>query len=96
MRITLLAGRAHQKHTEGGDFRQAACRALRNGLRKARCLLLEPYFSFTLEVPLSSLGRAMSDIQRMNGSFEHPVTEGETGILTGSAPVPPCRIIKER
>ncbi len=87
MRITLLAGRAHQKHTEGGDFRQAACRALRNGLRKARCLLLEPYFSFTLEVPLSSLGRAMSDIQRMNGSFEHPLTEGETGILTGSAPV---------
>lgn len=87
MRISLIAGRAHQKHTEGGDFRQATYRALRQGLRKAQCVLLEPYFAFTMELPTEHLGRAMSDIQRMQGSFDTPVTKGERSILTGSAPV---------
>lgn len=87
MRISLIAGRAHRKHTEGGDFRQATYRALRQGLRKAKCVLLEPYFAFTMELPTELLGRAMSDIQRMQGSFDTPVTKGERSILTGSAPV---------
>lgn len=87
MKITLLTGRAHLKHTEGGDFRQAVYRALRQGLMQSKSVLLEPVFSFTLEVPTEQLGRAMSDIQRMHGSFEGPVSEGENSILTGSAPV---------
>lgn len=91
MKITLLAGRAHLKHTEGGDFRQATYRALRQGLMQCESILLEPVFSFILEVPLEQLGRAMSDIQRMSGSFEPPVTEGETAVLTGSAPVSAMR-----
>ena len=86
MKITLLTGRAHLKHTEGGDFRQATYRALRQGLMQSESVLLEPVFSFTLEVPTEQLGRAMSDIQRMHGSFDSPVTEGENSILTGSAP----------
>lgn len=91
MKITLLAGRAHLKHTEGGDFRQATYRALRQGLMQCESVLLEPIFSFTLEIPLEQLGRAMSDIQRMCGSFDPPVTEGETAVLTGSAPVSAMR-----
>ena len=91
MRITLLAGRAHQKHTEGGDFRQATYRAVRQGLRSSKSILLEPVFSFTLELPTENLGRAMSDVQRMYGSFETPVTEGESSVLTGSAPVATMR-----
>ena len=91
MKVTLLAGRAHLKHTEGGDFRQATYRALRQGLMQCESVLLEPVFSFTLEVPLEQLGRAMSDIQRMCGSFDPPVTEGETAVLTGSAPVSAMR-----
>lgn len=91
MRILLIAGKAHQKHTEGGDFRQATYRAVRQGLRKSRSILLEPYFAFTLELPTEMLGRAMSDVQRMYGSFEVPVTEGETSILKGSAPVATMR-----
>ena len=87
MRITLTAGRAHLKHTEGGDFRQATYRAVRQGLKKACSILLEPYYSFTLEVPQESVGRAMSDIQKMNGVFDPPVLDGETAVLTGSAPV---------
>ena len=87
MKITLLAGRAHLKHTEGGDFRQATYRALRQGLMQSESVLLEPVFAFTLEIPTEQLGRAMADIQRMHGSFESPVTEGENSILTGSAPV---------
>jgi len=87
MRITLIAGRAHQKHTEGGDFRQATYRALRQGLMQCESVLLEPVFSYTLEVPAEQLGRAMSDIQRMHGSFDSPMTEGENSILTGSVPV---------
>ena len=86
MKITLIAGRAHQKHTEGGDFRQATYRALRQGLMQCESILLEPVFHYTLEVPAEQLGRAMSDIQKMHGSFENPVTEGEHSILTGSVP----------
>ena len=86
IRITLLSGRAHLKHTEGGDFRQATYRALRQGLMRGKSVLLEPIFSFTLEVPTGQLGRAMSDIQRMHGSFDDPLTEGDRSILTGSAP----------
>ncbi|MBE5884083.1 MAG: GTP-binding protein [Lachnospiraceae bacterium] len=91
MRILLIAGRAHLKHTEGGDFRQATYRAVRQGLRRSQSILLEPVFGFTLELPTENLGRAMSDIQRMHGSFDTPVTEGDTSILTGSAPVATMR-----
>ncbi len=87
MRILLIAGRAHQKHTEGGDFRQATYRAVRQGLRKSRSILLEPVFSFSLEVPTEMLGRAMSDIKRMHGDFEVPETKDNISILTGTAPV---------
>jgi len=91
MRITLLTGRAHLKHTEGGDFRQATYRALRQGLMQCDSVLLEPVFDFTLEVPGDQLGRAMSDIQRMCGSFDPPVAEGNTFVLTGKAPVSAMR-----
>ncbi|MCR5754191.1 MAG: TetM/TetW/TetO/TetS family tetracycline resistance ribosomal protection protein [Acetatifactor sp.] len=91
MRILLIAGRAHQKHTEGGDFRQACYRAVRNGLRKGKSVLLEPVFSFTLELPVENLGRAMSDIQRMYGKFDTPVTKENTAVLTGTAPVATMR-----
>lgn len=87
MRITLIAGRAHQKHTEGGDFRQATYRAVRQGLREAGCRLLEPYYDFRLEIPQENTGRAMADLDRMQGTFEPPVQEGERMILSGSAPV---------
>lgn len=87
MKITLAAGRAHLKHTEGGDFRQATYRAVRQGLKQAESVLLEPYYEFRLEVPQQMVGRAMSDIERMYGEFENPQTEGEMSVLTGSAPV---------
>lgn len=87
MKITLLAGRSHLKHTEGGDFRQATYRALRQGLRKAESILLEPWYEFRLEVPQGSAGRAMGDIQRMNGALEDPETAGENVVLSGRAPV---------
>ena len=87
MRITLISGRAHQKHTEGGDFRQATYRAVRQGLREAGCQLLEPYYAFRLEVPGENVGRAMSDLERLKGTFEAPRLEGEMAVLTGSAPV---------
>ena len=87
MRITLLTGRAHIKHTEGGDFRQATYRAVRQGLRKAKSQLLEPYYEFRLEVPSEQVGRSMTDIQKMLGEFDPPKTEGEMTVLTGSAPV---------
>ena len=86
MKITLVSGRAHIKHTEGGDFRQATYRAVRQGLRLAGTVLLEPWYDFTLEVPSGSVGRAMSDIQRMCGRFGPPEQEGETAILRGSVP----------
>ena len=87
MHITLTAGKAHQKHTEGGDFRQATYRAVRQGLKKAESVLLEPYYSYRLEIPIDMVGRAMTDIQHMNGNFDTPFQDGETAILTGSAPV---------
>lgn len=87
IKITLVNGRAHQKHTEGGDFRQATYRAVRQGLKKAKSILLEPVYEFQLEVPSDSIGRAMADIQRMNGSFQPPEMDGEFTILKGKAPV---------
>ena len=87
VKITLLAGRAHLKHTEGGDFRQATYRAVRQGLMEARSILLEPWYTFRLEMPAPQVGRAMSDIQRMGGDCEPPETTGELTVLTGSAPV---------
>ena len=87
MRITLTAGRGHLKHTEGGDFREATYRAVRQGLRSAQSVLLEPYYDFQLELPAENLGRALSDIQRMDGSFEAPELKGETAQLRGRAPV---------
>ena len=91
MKITLAAGKAHKKHTEGGDFRQATYRAVRNGLMKADMVLLEPWFSYTIELPTENLGRAMNDIQRMHGTFEDPLTEGEMTTLTGRAPASEIR-----
>ena len=91
MNITLIAGRAHLKHTEGGDFRQATYRALRQGLMCAQSVLLEPYYDFRLELPPESLGRAMNDIGKLYGSFSPPETYGDTVVLTGSAPVSTMR-----
>lgn len=91
MKITLLAGRAHVKHTEGGDFRQATYRAVRQGLMQAESVLLEPYYAFRLAVPQENIGRAMTDLQRMDGTFDAPVTEGEFAVLTGAAPVAALR-----
>ncbi|MCI8418768.1 MAG: GTP-binding protein [Lachnospiraceae bacterium] len=87
MRLTLVSGRAHKKHTEGGDFRQATYRAVRQGLRQAESVLLEPIYAFSLEIPSEKVGRAMADIQRMQGSFSIPVQEGDRTWLRGSAPV---------
>lgn len=87
MLITLVSGRAHQKHTEGGDFRQATYRAVRQGLKKAESVLLEPYYEYRLEVPSEMVGRALSDLQRMNGTFGSPEQIGEMAVLSGEAPV---------
>ena len=84
--ITLASGRAHPKHTEGGDFRQATYRAVRQGLRSAESILLEPVYEFTLEVPTENVGRAMTDIQRMSGSFTTPEQNGEMTTISGTAP----------
>lgn len=91
MQITLLTGRAHLKHTEGGDFRQATYRAVRQGLKRARSILLEPYYEFRLEIPSEMIGRAISDIQKMQGSFGPPQVDGEMSVLTGNAPVSAMR-----
>ena len=91
VKITLIAGRAHLKHTEGGDFRQATYRAVRQGLMLAKSQLLEPWYAFRLEVPVENLGRAMTDIQRMEGSFDPPESGEETAVLTGFAPVSTMR-----
>lgn len=91
MKITLAAGRAHLKHTEGGDFRQATYRAVRQGLKKAECILLEPVYEFRLELPNDLIGRGMTDIQKMHGTFQPPETEGELSILTGSVPAATMR-----
>lgn len=87
VRLTLAAGRAHLKHTEGGDFRQSTYRAIRQGLMQASSLLLEPYYSFLLEIPLGNLGRAITDIKLMSGSFDDPETHGDFAILRGKCPV---------
>lgn len=87
MQITLVSGRAHQKHTEGGDFRQATYRAVRQGLKKAESVLLEPYYEYRLEVPSEMVGRALSDLQRTNGTFGSPEQIGEMAVLSGEAPV---------
>ena len=91
MRITLTAGRAHLKHTEGGDFRQATYRAVRQGLRKAKSVLLEPYYAFRLELPAVNLGRALTDLDRMGAHTDAPDTDGENAVLTGTAPVSKLR-----
>ena len=87
IKLTLLTGRAHEKHTEGGDFRQATYRAVRQGLMQAENVLLEPWYRFRLELPAEQVGRAMTDLQRMNGEVELPETIGEDAVLTGRAPV---------
>lgn len=95
VKITLAAGRAHLKHTEGGDFRQATYRAVRQGLRTAQAQgavqLLEPWYDFTLELPADGIGRAMADVQRMCGTFDPPETLGDTARLTGRLPVSTSR-----
>ena len=91
MKITLVAGKAHLKHTEGGDFRQSTYRAVRQGLMQAESILLEPYYDFRLEVPAEMVGRALNDIQRMAGEFEPPETDGDMAVLMGSAPVAAMR-----
>lgn len=87
MKITLVAGRAHLKHTEGGDFRQATYRAVRQGLMQACSVLLEPVYEFKLEVPEEAIGRAMTDIGKMNGSFSSPENISGKAVLTGKVPV---------
>lgn len=91
MKITLVAGKAHLKHTEGGDFREATYRAIRQGLMQAKSILLEPYYSYQLEVPSKLLGRAIHDMERMHGSFQEPELSEETAILKGIAPVATMR-----
>lgn len=91
MKIILAAGRAHLKHTEGGDFRQSTYRAVRQGLMQAESVLLEPYYTFRIEVPTEMMGRVMTDIQRMYGDMEEPETDGEMTVFTGSAPVAAMR-----
>lgn len=87
VKFTLVAGRAHLKHTEGGDFRQATYRAVRQGLMQAESILLEPYYDFRLELPPECVGRAMTDLQNMGGTVDAPQSEGENTVLTGYAPV---------
>jgi predicted RNA-binding protein with PIN domain len=87
MKITLAAGGAHKKHTEGGDFREATYRAVRQGLKQAKSILLEPYYEFQLELPEKMVGRAMTDIEKLHGTCHLSETNGDTAIITGSAPV---------
>lgn len=87
MKITVIGGRAHTKHTEGGDFRQATYRAVRQGLKQAQSVLLEPYYEFHIAVPQNMVGRAMMDIEKMHGKFEGPYQEGDAQVLRGIAPV---------
>lgn len=91
IRITLVSGKAHLKHTEGGDFRQAVYRAVRQGLKQADSVLLEPYYEYRLELPSENVGRAMTDIERMHGTFGLPQIEADRTILTGTAPVSTMR-----
>ncbi len=91
VKITLTAGRAHNKHTEGGDFRQATYRAVRQGLKSTKCILLEPWYSFRLEVPSENVGRAMTDIERMCGRMSQPEISGDMSVICGNAPVSELR-----
>ena len=91
IKITLASGRAHKKHTEGGDFRQATYRAIRHGLMKAESVLLEPYYSFRLELPTECVGRAMTDLQQMSAEFSAPELKDEMSIIKGTAPVSTMR-----
>lgn len=91
MKITLAAGRAHLKHTEGGDFREATYRAVRQGLMQAESVLLEPYYEFRLEIPSECVGRALTDIQKRYGEFRPPEVEGDLSVIIGSAPVATMR-----
>ena len=90
MKITLISGKAHKKHTDGGDFRQATYRAVRQGLMKAQSVLLEPYYNYTITVPTENIGRAMTDIQKMCGTLNPPETFGDLSTITGSCPA--CEI----
>jgi predicted RNA-binding protein with PIN domain len=87
MKITICAGKAHLKHTEGGDFRQATYRAVRHGLRNVENILLEPFYDYELEIPMENTGRALADLQRMSADFSSPETAGEMAVIRGSAPV---------
>ncbi|MEE1037956.1 MAG: translation factor GTPase family protein [Eubacterium sp.] len=87
LKISILGGRGHLKHTEGGDFRQATYRALRNALMHAKCQLLEPWYDYTIDVPADLVGRAMSDIKQMSGTFDQPEIVGDTAILKGQVPI---------
>ena len=87
MKLTVIGGRSHKKHTEGGDFREATYRAVRQGLKKAKSILLEPVYEFRLEVPQESVGRAMTDIGKMQGKFSDPEMNGNFAVLCGTAPV---------
>ncbi len=91
VKITLMSGKAHVKHTEGGDFRQATYRAVRQGLMQARSVLLEPCYAFRLEIPSGTVGRAMADLERMCALFGAPQPEGERSVLEGTAPVATMR-----
>lgn len=91
IKITLVSGRAHKKHTEGGDFRQATYRAIRQGLMQAESVLLEPYYSFSLELPTSCVGRAMTDLQQMGAEFSSPVIDEDMSVIKGTAPVSKMR-----
>mgnify|MGYP001006883997 FL=1 len=95
MKITLVSGRAHLKHTEGGDFRQATYRAVRQGLKMAQSVLLEPYYDFRLDIPTEMLGRAMTDIERIYGKINPPENYGEYSVITGYAPVVTMRKYRE-
>lgn len=89
--ITLMSGKAHLKHTEGGDFRQATYRAVRQGLMQAKSVLLEPWYAFRLDIPQTAVGRAMTDLQRMGADLTPPEQNGDRAVLTGSAPVAALR-----
>ena len=91
MKITLVSGKAHKKHTDGGDFRQATYRAVRHGLMRAKSVLLEPWYSYEITVPSESIGRVMTDVQKMSGSMNIPENDGELSILRGKAPVSKMR-----
>jgi len=91
MKITVVAGRAHTKHTEGGDFRQATYRAVRQGLMQANSVLLEPYYSFRLEIPMDCVGRAMTDMENMYAKYSQPEIIGDKAVLTGTVPVSTMR-----